>query len=1283
MVKMNKEAKTAWLCLAIFSLITIILVAYLVFAGHWISTSTIGNIYVINEDIGYKINITVNITDNLITANVTQVNVTFPSSFNIAYNGTDALYETFSNTTTVFSWTNASAYLIPNVTDGKKYFWFNITAATPGSYNITVQTVNATTVYQSNISVNVNDTTVPSTVSITSPQNITYWYNQSIVLNYSIVDNGVLTNCWYRIDVGGTTGTNSSGFTCGQNSSINVSATGSHTVTVFANDSGGNLNSTNVIFSTNVRPYSSSLSTQYINRTLASRFNITLTAESGSNANISLITVTFLGAASRGISFIANTNSSTATLGNPSFTNSSQQGVPVLVWNTTRSGFRWADTHNFIFNITASTAGDANVSVNITRLDGAYNFSRNLPITVNFDFIGFVQNETSANVTNANVTIYQYVAGTSGPPTETVEQSILTGSDGNFTFLSINGSAQVYTFKIIQYGPAAGCRFANTTECNATKVGPTLSPFPSTIFYPGGAMPGMPQWMTPPNLNGTTFTLQPALTLNITVYTNATGHLRNFGYEVMDINSGFPIVSSIRSNSNNYNIVIPSGREYNIMVLREPSQFSMDPTLCNYTYTARSVFNASNCPSPPKSNSTTGSLTGTAGTIIPVKFNITVVQMYLWGCLNIQGNATPINITSIYPKMLPYTGFVPPIKADSGDINLSSLTQLNYSHGSCPGQIFYNISLINSDYMIEFYGSNTSSAGSNTTSFGEFYNISLSSQPGQTNITLKGLLGAWHAGGLGEVNVSKMKINILNSSGSLYSSFNGHIEVQTSRTTNGKVRYIIETTDPTFYLPLINDTTWAKVNIFGNGPPAERKINLSATETNISLDDSTGFGFRRVLANGSSASMNVTAVPVQMRFLTNSQTCNVVTPPSSCVITTMTAENFNPFKAMLAGKVNLEMKLTTTNVTLSYINFDMFAAKPPTNSIFDESADTTGPVDLWKFGSFAPKDAYDYVVISLPYSNSSINDTRDINMSIPYLFDENMILTWNSSRGDTQANLTSDYINEKSTSFNSTGYRNFLNSGGLLCSKIDSNISNFSCYVNITSTFTYLRVPHFSTLSPTVTGYSNNVAAPATTSGGSGGSGAASASFWTASQALTTEQFTKGYTKELMTKHRVTFKIDNLEHYVGVVALTASQATINVSSSPQQAVFNIGDEKKFEVTNDTYYDISVKLNNIISSKANVTIKSIHEAISKCGDGKVDAGETCSSCSADVKCAANEECKNDVCTAKPVSTIEKIIEKIIPTGEVSLLKSTWFWTIIALIVIVAAVLAYVIYRKTKY
>jgi len=92
----------------------------------------------------------------------------------------------------------------------------------------------------------------------------------------------------------------------------------------------------------------------------------------------------------------------------------------------------------------------------------------------------------------------------------------------------------------------------------------------------------------------------------------------------------------------------------------------------------------------------------------------------------------------------------------------------------------------------------------------------------------------------------------------------------------------------------------------------------------------------------------------------------------------------------------------------------------------------------------------------------------------------------------------------------------------------------------------------------------------------------------------------EGNTKQLSAKERIRVTVNSSTHYVGVISLTSSSAIINVSSTPQQATFNIGDEKKFEVTGDTYYDVLVKLNSISNGKANVSINTIYEKMPSLG-----------------------------------------------------------------------------------
>ena len=103
-------------------------------------------------------------------------------------------------------------------------------------------------------------------------------------------------------------------------------------------------------------------------------------------------------------------------------------------------------------------------------------------------------------------------------------------------------------------------------------------------------------------------------------------------------------------------------------------------------------------------------------------------------------------------------------------------------------------------------------------------------------------------------------------------------------------------------------------------------------------------------------------------------------------------------------------------------------------------------------------------------------------------------------------------------------------------------------------------------------------------------------SYWNATYSVEDNNFKTGYTKSLAQRKRLKISVENETHYVGIVNLTNTTVTINVSSDTQQKIFNIGNIYKFDVTNDNYYDIEVKLNNILDNKANITITSIHEEI---------------------------------------------------------------------------------------
>jgi len=142
-----------------------------------------------------------------------------------------------------------------------------------------------------------------------------------------------------------------------------------------------------------------------------------------------------------------------------------------------------------------------------------------------------------------------------------------------------------------------------------------------------------------------------------------------------------------------------------------------------------------------------------------------------------------------------------------------------------------------------------------------------------------------------------------------------------------------------------------------------------------------------------------------------------------------------------------------------------------------------------------------------------------------------------------------------------------------------------------------------------VTATSNSYTVESGTRSGSGSGSSSTATFWTAGMYSASEdQFVEGFTRETPQKQRVKIRVGDEDHYVGIIAVTASAATINVSSTPQQAVLSVGSEKKFEVTGDNYYDVFVRLNSINGTKANVTIQSINELIPQEQDSSASGEE---------------------------------------------------------------------------
>ena len=871
----------------------------------------------------------------------------------------------------------------------------------------------------------------------------------------------------------------------------------------------------------------------------------------------------------------------------------------------------------------------ATVNVTVTSVDDTTN-STTKTYELAFAFSGYIRNETGcSNCTQngTNISVYHYILSlTGGPPTEKLVASNI--SNGSFIIQGINASSQLFKMRIIHYN-ASG---------QATKVGSDIPPLPPMMFFAmgqdhfddffgSGDSDHVKEFMKPPTLNGTTFYLQSAATINISAVFNSST-AQTFGYEVIDQASGFPITSSILSNVTSAAVVVPTGRNYTVMVARAfstfPFAFGGSGSLCDGFF-----MNGSNCPVPPISNSTLPSLR--QGELLNVTMNISIMNSRMQGCVFVGGNTSNLNMTSIITRMVPWTGFVPPHSMDNGQNNITSDFIENFQNCGAGSIGYYNISLMSAsagiNYMVEFYAKNTANeaATGNSTSeyFAWFQNISMTGNR-NFNITLTRLLGTNDSTTQWGVNTSKTRINIQNSTGQALTS-NMHVEVLVKHPSYGTMHYIIEDlVNGSFMLPFLNNTIQAKALIFPQGPPAEKTINLSRTETNITIDDGNGFGFRKVNSTGGYETLNISDLPIKMRFLRNSADCNIPNPSTDCELTTMTAESFNPFKAMVAGKVNMELSITATNVTIRYVNFDMFSAKPPTNSIFSRNASSytqssTSLEQVWDFGGFAPATAYDHIEIKIPYNDTTattsnyINEAWDTKISIPVLYNEDWKPVWNRSVQAGAATVPADYV-----AYNTTFYGNLFTTDGITCNRSDGNFDFTSnpCFMNTSSNDLWLKLPHFSGTNPTLTG-----AAPGS-SGGTGGSGGSKVGVIgkaapaeekaavpeplseqekmvtpesppdidistqaSSSASVRGEQGTsKTFTIDGKVKHKVTFK-----------EITSNTAVIVIQSDPIEVKLTIGESKEVDVDANGKNDLLVTLVSILNGQAEITMKNLNPA----------------------------------------------------------------------------------------
>lgn len=252
-------------------LIGIFAVLIILFVGVVSSTHIFNmptTIYTQEDNTSAIFNISINNTATGVAGNISQVSITIPSTFSYIdqTNGTNNLTvfpAQFTNTSTVLTWVNTT-YALINGSEADRYFWFNATPSIAGWFNISVAVTNGSLTNYSNLSILVNDTSVPEvqaanfTTSVRTGGN----YSGTIVLNATIWDSGTLdvvlfnitnssgagANYVYNATRAGTAASGTSNYWANISVPTSSFSDGLYNISIIANDSFNHINNSALLY---------------------------------------------------------------------------------------------------------------------------------------------------------------------------------------------------------------------------------------------------------------------------------------------------------------------------------------------------------------------------------------------------------------------------------------------------------------------------------------------------------------------------------------------------------------------------------------------------------------------------------------------------------------------------------------------------------------------------------------------------------------------------------------------------------------------------------------------------------------------------------------------------------------------------------------------------------------------------------------------------------------------------------------------------------------------------
>ncbi len=714
----------------------------------------------------------------------------------------------------------------------------------------------------------------------------------------------------------------------------------------------------------------------------------------------------------------------------------------------------------------------------------------------NFDFYGYIKYPNGSYMEGANVTVevVNFSQMSMGPPPTVAAFSNVTDAQGYFNISNITGGAN-YNVKIKRYisnysGP----------DTLVAWVGPTLPPFPS--FFLSNDTIG---------IQNSTFTLERAGNINLSAI-DTDGDRVNFTFEFADRKLGFPLEDPVFNESFYiYDRVVsgPYNRNYTVQFhpfWSPPMETSV--TNLSVQNDTPECYNNDTCPY------ILGVQINTSSTLVNVWGYINTTDFGVWG--NESSNLTNLSVVGymIFGGNMLMNGATVP-----SNMGMFMGGQADSINASTSTGAFYNITLpgTNTGFttLLAFYGYANSSENPNATDlyYVGFQEVTTAHSEGdrQMNVTLDRLAGANGVISFSEFDFSKPDIvtNIttinLSSPDSDQAVGQAHMEASLTYTyandssLSKNYKWFLDSGQQTSQASLTvpNTTTDLKIQVFSqNFAPIKKKITNSLLNTNSTLLIPL-YQMDLIDPDQHSRGSGGLKASVQMDFYTSSAACDVPLPAPSCVAASFgSAGEFNPMKAMLGGAVSLRMT-QSTGVSVHYVNVDLLASGPPDAAMGSDTSinGTAGTSfdEIWKFGSTGP-DIYDYVLIGIPYTDNpgDLNDSSEVNMSIPIFYDDDWNVIWNVSSNTSNANLLAG--NNSDYSDWSPHWQILMNNNTCVTNVTIFNSTN-PCYINSTANRVWIRIPHFSGTGPSITGSvvdtPDTVGGGTTTTGGGGGGGGA------------------------------------------------------------------------------------------------------------------------------------------------------------------------------------------------